>query len=164
MPTLSIPEQQEQIRQKEHAEAMRYMNNAVETLQKARKEDNYYADKKYVRTACGTAYNGVLLALDTYLMLKGVEMPKRSRRSINFYTSNIAKLDRKLLTLVNGVYDILHLSGYYDGIQDARVIKVGFDTAYEIIDRIKPSNPLTPEQIAKQKPSVFKKVYSLLFM
>ncbi|GHU95728.1 hypothetical protein FACS1894156_5800 [Bacteroidia bacterium] len=164
MPTLSIPEQQEQIRQKEHAEAMRYMNNAVETLQKARKEDNHYADQKYVRTACGTAYNGVLLALDTYLMLKGVEMPKRSRRSINFYTSNIAQLDRKLLSLVNDVYDILHLSGYYDGIQNARVIKEGFDAAYEIIDRIKPNNPLTPEQIAKQKPSVFKKVYSLLFM
>ncbi|MDR0582018.1 MAG: DUF5618 family protein, partial [Prevotellaceae bacterium] len=69
---MSLEEQQE-LKQKSYAEAMRYMNNAKETLQKAKKEDNYYADRKYVRTACGTAYNGVLLALDAYFMLKDVE-------------------------------------------------------------------------------------------
>jgi hypothetical protein len=42
---------QKETKQKGYAEAMRYMANAKETLQKARKEDNHYADKKYVRTS-----------------------------------------------------------------------------------------------------------------
>jgi hypothetical protein len=135
---MSIEEQQE-IKQRNYAEAMRYMDNAKETLQKAKKEDYFYKDRKYVRTACGTAYNGVLLALDAYLKLKDVEMPKKKRRSIDFYTQNISKIDGKLLNYLNNVYDILHLSGYYDGVTDARVVKAGFDNAYEIISRIKPT-------------------------
>ena len=65
----------EQIRQTSYAEAIRYMNNAKEVLQKARKDGKYYADKKYVRMACGTAYSGTLVALDAYLLLKGVPEP-----------------------------------------------------------------------------------------
>ena len=134
---MSIEEQLE-LKQTSYAEAMRYMNNAKETLQKAKKEDNFYSDRKYVRTACGTAYNGVLLALDAYLMLKDVELPKKKRRSIDFYTRNISKIDNKLLKYLDNVYNILHLSGYYDGTTDAPVIKRGFDNAYDIIDKIKP--------------------------
>ena len=134
---MSLEEQQE-LKQKSYAEAMRYMHNAKETLQKAKKEDNYYADRKYVRTACGTAYNGVLLALDAYLTLKDVELPRKRRRSIEFYTRNISKIDGKMLKYLDVVYDILHLDGYYDGILDARAIQVGFANAYDIIDKIKP--------------------------
>lgn len=43
------------------------MENATETLKKAGKDGKYYKDEKYVKTACGTAYNGVLKALDIYL-------------------------------------------------------------------------------------------------
>ena len=134
---MSLEEQQE-LKQKSYAEAMRYMNNAKETLQKAKKEDNYYADRKYVRSACGTAYNGVLVALDAYLTLKDVEMPKKKRRSIDFYTRNISKIDGKMMKYLDVVYDVLHLDGYYDGNLDAIVIKRGFDNAYEIINKIKP--------------------------
>jgi hypothetical protein len=134
---MSLEEQQE-LKQKSYAEAMRYMNNAKETLQKAKKEDNYYTDRKYVRTACGTAYNGVLLALDAYFMLKDVELPKKKRRSINYYTRNTSKIDGKMLKYLDTVYSILHLSGYYEGILNAPVIKDGFDAAYDIIDKIKP--------------------------
>ena len=56
---------------------------------------------KYVRRACGTAYSGVLIALDC-------------------------------------VYKILHLSGYYDGIENANVIKEGFEDAKILIEKIKP--------------------------
>jgi hypothetical protein len=131
-------EQQQEVKTKAYAEAMRYMENAKDVLRKANKEDDFYHDPKYVRMACGTAYNGVLLALDTYLQLKDVEMPKKKRRSIEFYTSNVAQLDKKLLNHVNTVYSILHLDGYYDGIRDARVVSAGFDSAYQIIDKIKP--------------------------
>ncbi|MDR0814667.1 MAG: DUF5618 family protein, partial [Bacteroidales bacterium] len=79
-----------------------------------------------------------LIALDAYLKMKDVRSGKR--KSIDFYRDQVAKLDKKLLLYLNSVYEILHLSGYYDGLQDAKVIKRGFDVAYEIIDRIKPLN------------------------
>jgi hypothetical protein len=135
---MSIEEQHE-LKQKSYAEAMRYMDNAKEALQKAKKEGKHYKDAKYVRTACGVAYSGVLLALDTYLMLKEVALPKKKRRSIEFYTGNIGKIDKKMLQCLNDVYDILHLSGYYDGILNAPVINEGLVNAYEIINKIKPT-------------------------
>ena len=134
-------EAQNALLSKEYAEAIRYMNNANDTLQKARKDGNHYIDKKYVKTACGTAYNGVLLALDAWLALKGIpEPPKKQRKSIKFYMSNIAQIDKKLAAGMEDVYDILHLSGYYDGITNVKVIAEGFDTAYEIIEKIKPEH------------------------
>jgi len=49
-----------------------------------------------------------------------------------------------MLNHLNSAYKILHLSGYYDGIEDAIVIKRGFDEAYKIIDKIKPTNGVIP--------------------
>ncbi|MDR3219697.1 MAG: DUF5618 family protein [Dysgonamonadaceae bacterium] len=132
-----LHEKEEKIKQKSYTEAMRYMQNAKETLQKAGKEDNYYNDRKYVRTACGTAYNGVLIALDTYLLLKGIAKTK-GRKSIEYYSEQLGKLDKKMVRHLNSAYEALHLSGYYDGTLDARIVKVGFDEAYELIDRIRP--------------------------
>jgi hypothetical protein len=154
--------EQQEIKSKAHAEALRYMENAKEVLQKARKEDNFYKDTKYVRMACGTAYSGVLLALDAYLQLKDVEMPKKKRRSIEFYTSHVAQLDKKLLSYVKTVYSILHLLGYYDGIDSAVVVKTGFDYAYQIIDKIKPEH--TPELPTPGKLSPLKRIYTFLYL
>ncbi|GAB6393885.1 MAG: DUF5618 family protein [Bacteroidales bacterium] len=153
--------QQEEIKQRAFAEAMRYMENAKDTLKKARKEDNYYEDKKYVRTACGTAYNAVLIALDAFLLLKGVpSLPKKKRKSIEYYLMHVAEHDRKLLKDLNSVYNILHLDGYYDGLQDARVIAVGFDNAIKIIERIRPDNPIPWSELTK--PSPFSRLSSFL--
>jgi hypothetical protein len=49
---------------------------------------------------------------------------------------HIAKKDRKLLDNLNGAYENLHLWGYYDGLQDARLVARGFELAYLIIKRI----------------------------
>ena len=139
---MSIQEQS-QIRERYYVEAMRYIDNAKECLKKAKKEDGIYGDSKYVRMACGTAYSGVLIALDGFFILKGIEPPvkklKKSRKSIEYYLMNVGKLDGKLLDYVNMAYQILHLSGYYDGVQDARVVSAGFEHAGRIIDRIKPA-------------------------
>jgi uncharacterized protein (UPF0332 family) len=113
------------------------MANARETLKKAGKEFNNYKDDKYVKTACGTAYNGMLEALDGYLLLK--EVPKRKgRKSIEYYTSNLAQLNKKLLSDVNNAYSILHLSGYYDGVTYVPAIQAGFELADTIIKQIEP--------------------------
>ncbi|MDR1224830.1 MAG: DUF5618 family protein [Tannerella sp.] len=133
---MSIEEQQV-IKQKSYSEAIRYMENAKESLKKAGKEDHYYKDRKYVKTACGTAYSGILIALDAYLSLSGVKKTGR-RKSIEYYCEQLGRLDKKMLRTVNNAYEILHLSGYYDGILDARVVKAGMDEAYGIIDKIKP--------------------------
>jgi len=133
---------------KEHTEAMRYMDNAKETLKRAEKrDDGLYNDDKYVRTACGTAYLGVLRALEAWLVLKGVEIPKKKKHvTIDFFLFNVAKLDKKLLDHLNSAYDVLHLDGYYRGARNVKVIEAGFDEAYYIIDKIKPDNPIdTPE-------------------
>jgi len=86
---MSIQEQQE-VREKYYSEAIRYMDNAKESLKSARKEDDFY-------------------------------------------------LDKKMLHHLNSAYEILHLWGYYDGITDVSMVKRGFDLAYVIIEKIKPS-------------------------
>jgi hypothetical protein len=137
--SMSISEQ-EALKATYYSEAIRYMDNAKEYLKNAKKEGNFYHDKKYVKTACGTAYNGLLVALDCYLALKGIDKPKKKqRKSIEYYQSNITRMDKKMLDYLNNAYEILHLWGYYDGIGDVRVVNAGFDNAYNIIEKIKPA-------------------------
>jgi len=138
------PEEQNDFLSKQYAEAVRYMENAKETLKRAEKQDNkYYKDEKYVKSACGIAHLGVLIALDAWLALKEAPLPKKKqRKSIGYYTDNIAKIDNKLLSALQTEYEVLHLSGYYDGLRNIKAIENGFDVAYEIIDKIKPENPV----------------------
>jgi hypothetical protein len=137
-------EEQDAVLSVEYAESIRYMDNAKETLKKAEKQDEgYYMDEKYVRTACGTAYLGVLRALDAWLTLKGVQLPdKKKRKTIEFYEYTVAKIDKKMLSRLKSAYNVLHLEGYYRGETSIRVIGGGFDAACYIIDKIKPENPV----------------------
>jgi len=134
---MSIQEQ-EQTKVMYYSEAVRYMDNAREYLKNAQKEDHFYQDKKYVKTACGTAYSGVLTAMDGFLTLKDLKPKAKERKSIEFYQRNIAKIDKKMLNTLNSAYEILHF-GYYVGITDATVVKRGFELADRLIDKIKPS-------------------------
>jgi len=129
--------EQTAIKESYYKEAMRYMDNATESLEKAGKDGKFYADEKYVKTACGTAYNGVLKAFDGYFILKGIEK-KKGRKSIEWYQSTVAKMDKKLNVELKNAYDILHLSGYYDGVTSIKVVEAGLDVANSIIRRIKP--------------------------
>ena len=131
-------EEQEQLKTKYYNEAIRYMNNAKDVLQKAGKENGRYKDPKYVKMACGTAYNAVLLALNGWMLLKGVKR-KKGRKSIEYYCSEIAKIDKKLLATLDDVYHTLHLDGYYDGVTNVKVIQIGFEEAYVIINKLKPA-------------------------
>jgi hypothetical protein len=164
----TIETEQEQAKQLAHAEAMRYMNNATETLQKAGKEDNYYADPKYVRSACGIAYLGVLVALDEFFELRGVPLPpKKKHKNIEYYTYNAAKLDGKLSKELNAAYSLLHIDGYYKGVCQVDAIRGGFNAAYEIIARVKPENELTQQEykaiLARKKTAWLRGVYSFFF-
>ena len=130
--------EQDKIKSEYYKEAIRYMENANEALKKAGKEDDFYQDDKYVKTACGIAYNAVLKALDGYFITKEVKVPKR-RKSIEFYRDNIARIDRKLMAHLNNAYTVLHLDGYYDGNIIVDTINSGFKSAYLIIGKIEPA-------------------------
>jgi hypothetical protein len=150
-----------------YAEALRYMRNAEETLQKSSKEDNQYLDAKYVRAACGIAHLAVLMSMDAWLALKGIPMPakrnvKKKHRSIDMYKQEAGRLDGKMLANLNTAYSVLHLDGYYDGVTDAIIIRRGFAVAYEMIEKIKPAIPDTEIQQYidnYRKPSILRKLY-----
>jgi hypothetical protein len=136
-------QEQQAMRQKGYAEAMRYMANAKEVLQKAGFENGRHKDSKYVRMACGTAYSGTLIAIETWLKLKGVDFSlaaanRNKRKNIDFYKKNVSKLDGRLKDFLDDAYQILHLDGYYDGILNATVVKEGFAAAKNIVAQIKP--------------------------
>ena len=133
-----LAQEQQELKEKYYSEAIKYMDDAREHLQNAQKVGSFYRDPKHVKTACGIAYNGLLIALDCFLMLKGIPKPnKKGKNSIEYYQSKITKTDNMLIYL-NVAYKILHLSGYYDGIESVKVINEGFYCADKVIEKIKP--------------------------
>jgi len=122
-------------------EALRYLQNAKEIWRKAPIEDGRYADVKYVQEACGTAYLAVLKAIDEYLLNKGVSK-KELPRSVDGYRKVLQKYlavhDGKLLREFEGIYDELHIAGYYRGVlHSVDVVKGALKTAKEFIEKIK---------------------------
>ena len=124
-----------------YREAIRYIANALGILKtKGKKKDRYYEDQKYVRMACATAYNAVLLALDSYLEIKGkpIQRKKLSQINIKDYQKSLAEIDKKILNEFTTAYRILHIDGYYQGETNYSIIKGGMDSAAQIINKIWP--------------------------
>jgi hypothetical protein len=119
-----------------YQEALRYMQNAKIYLKQADKKGSDYQDEKYVRTASGVAYNGVLLALDEYLKQKeGLKYEKPN--SIEEYMTRVSKQNKSLKNLLKLTYITLHIDGYYHGATNVKLINIGMENAYKIIDYIK---------------------------
>jgi hypothetical protein len=99
-------------------EALRYLNNAKEILKTVPVEDGTYTDIKPVREACGTAYLAILMAIDEYLLKKGMSK-KDLPRSIDAYRRALQKYltvhDGRLLREFEALYEALHIAGYYRG-------------------------------------------------
>ena len=115
-------------------EARRYVANAKDLLFNHGDldiETQTYTDRKYVRMAGNTLWNGVLYILNKAFKIK---KQKGGRLSIDDYRAIVGQRDRKLLSWVNQGYDILHLSMGYDGIQNKDICNSGFRVANEIID------------------------------
>ena len=135
-----------------YAEANRYMDNAKDALKKAVVKDNgYYKDRKYVETACGVAYLGVLHALNAWLEVNGVpDPPRKGDKTIYFYKSAVGERDEELAECLGTAYGILHINGYYRGVMEAEAIAVGFKAAYKIIEKIKPEQFVTVKETKGQ--------------
>ena len=116
-------------------EARRYVKNAKDILKNNGKldaETQLYQDRKYVRMAGNTLWNGVLLMLDAVFH---VNTDDGTRPDIRDYRNAIVKRDLKLLTFVNVGYDIMHLSMGYDGNPYKANCQKGISLANDIIDR-----------------------------
>jgi len=103
----------------EKREAIRYLEDAKEMLKKSKVEDNISTDTKYVKSACGIAYLGVLRAVDEYLLSKALtkkELPKKVEEYEKAIKKHLSVHDGKLLRQFQGLYDELHIGGYYRGI------------------------------------------------
>lgn len=116
-------------------EARRYVKNARDILNEKGKldaETQLYQDRKYVRMAGNTLWNGVLLILDAVFH---VNTDDGTRPDIRDYRNAIVKRDLKLFTFVNVGYDIMHLSMGYDGNPYKANCQKGISLANDIIDR-----------------------------
>lgn len=124
-----------------HKEAIRYLNNAKELLSKSPIEGNRYVDEKYVKSACGVAYLGVLKAIDEYLIKKGLtqkELPKKIEEYQKALQKHMSIHNGKLTKEFDAIYRELHIAGYYRGLlTHVETVKESFKAAKEFIDKVK---------------------------
>jgi hypothetical protein len=114
-------------------EAKRYLENARTILsEKAKKDGNYYSDPKYVKIAGNTAWNGVLVALDSVLPVRQ-NLKKGQRLEFKDYLDAISKKDKKMTRPLLGAYDTLHKSLGYDGVLIYKVVQTALEHGKEMI-------------------------------
>ncbi len=121
-------------------EALRYINNAKEILLKSSVEDGKYADDKYVKSACGVAYLGVIKAIDQFLLRKGVDrkaLPKKVEEYEKSLKKYASPYNGKVLKAFDDIYDELHIAGYYRGfLHSTDVVKAALRSAEEFIKKL----------------------------
>ncbi len=114
-------------------EAKRYLENAKKLLsEKAGKQEKYYTDKKYVRMAGNTAWNGVLIALNATLQVEKT-LKKDSRSSIDTYKTLARKEGYELLNLIGEAYNHLHLYMGYDGVLVVSTVNTAMSLANDTV-------------------------------
>ena len=122
-------------------EAIRYLENAKEMLKKTKIENNYYVDIKPVREAFGTAYLAVLEAINSALIETGYtkkELPKSVDEYRKILRKHFGVHNGKLMREFEGLYDTLHIAGYYRGlVYNANLVKDAMKAAKSFIEKIK---------------------------
>lgn len=122
-------------------EPLRYLENAKQILGKSPIEDGYYTDKKYVKSACGIAYLGVLEAISEYLLARGVqkkELPKKAEEYEKALKKYASVHNGKLPKQFDYLYEELHIAGYYRGmLHRVNIVKEALKGAKEFIEKLK---------------------------
>ena len=121
-------------------EALRYLQNAKDTLAKSPIDGNNYVDDKYVKSACGIAYLGVLKAIEEYLLRQGLsrkELPKKVEEIQKALQKYASPYNGKLLKEFDYLYDELHIAGYYRGnLHRVDIVKGVLKGAKEFIGKL----------------------------
>jgi len=125
----------EKIKKDPYQEALRYIENAKQILnEQAGLDDEFYTNPKFVKKACNTAWNGVLVALNGKMKRQNYTLPSRNRMNVDIYREYLTKRNKKILNYFNSAYDYLHLLGGYDGNLDVTTSKRGIELALIIIE------------------------------
>ena len=120
---------------KANEDPMRYIENAKTILsEKAGKQGKFYSDPKYVKMACNTAWNGVLIAVDIKMKQAGFNFPAKGRMDVSIYRDFLGKRNQTMLKHFNSAYNYLHLLGGYDGDLNVATSKEGLELALKIIN------------------------------
>jgi len=120
---------------------LRYMENARETLKRSPTEGNTYLDIKYVKSACGTAYLGVLRAIDEYLLKRGLnewQLPQSIEGYRDAVKRHLSVRNGKLAREFEMLYKALHMAGYYRGLlQNTEMVKDALRAAEDFIKKVR---------------------------
>ena len=121
-------------------EPLRYIENAKDILSKSPIEDNRYTDVKYVKSACGVAYLGVLEAINEVLLKKGLtkkDPPKKVEEYRKALQKYVSAHNGKLLREFDDIYDELHIAGYYKGLlHRSNIVKDAILAAKDFIGKL----------------------------
>lgn len=121
-------------------EPVRYINNAKELLKKSPIENNIYTDVKYVKSAFGVAYLGVLESINDALLKRGLtrkELPKKVEEYEKAIKKHFGVYNGKLIKEFISLYDELHIAGYYRGLlHRTDTVKAALRGAAEFIEKI----------------------------
>jgi len=118
-----------------YEEAMRYIYNAEELLDKAVPEDGYYTDLKYVKSAAGTAYAGIEKAAKWYAKLNGVPI---KGGNVEMIKDGLRKINMKVLRQFVTLYSLIHIAMYYEDLAKIKNVKEAFEDAKQFIGYLKP--------------------------
>ena len=116
-------------------EAKRYVMNARDLLNTKGDldtETQLYRDRKCVRMAGNSLWNGILVIVEATFHLKTKQRPHPDAID---YKNAIAQRDKKLLRLFVVGYEFMHITMGYDGLPDKEVCASGIRIANDIIDR-----------------------------
>ncbi|MBK9248660.1 MAG: DUF5618 family protein [Ignavibacteria bacterium] len=116
-----------------------YLSNAREIFAKSPKEGKLYVEDKYVREGAEIAYLAALIAIDGYLVKKGVAVEKLPQ-SIEEYWMHIKKYirhDSKFNENFMLVYQNLHICAHQLGSQSIALVKEGLVAVGDIIKLLK---------------------------
>ena len=122
-------------------ESLRYLENAKSIVRDVKIEGKYYTDIKPVREAFGTAYLAILEAINERLIKKGYtkkDLPKSVDEYRKILKKYFAVNNGKLAREFEGLYDTLHIAGYYRGlIYNVDMVKDSMKAAKEFIEKVK---------------------------
>ncbi|KKS76785.1 MAG: hypothetical protein UV51_C0016G0005 [Candidatus Woesebacteria bacterium GW2011_GWC1_42_9] len=120
-----------------YEEAIRYIDNAEEMLAKSPNDGKDYLDKKYVKSAAGTAYAGVELAAKWYIKLRGLTIKGDSADRVK---EALSKIDKKILNSFSFLYEVMHKSIYYGGMSRMSIVDESMKDARHFVSYLKPFN------------------------
>ena len=120
-------------------DAVRFFRNAKGTLGKSEIiRGKFYEDTKYVIESSGILWIAVLKAIRAHLIRHGVSR-KSLPHSRDTYIAMLKKHsvhNGKMITIFDDLYHIVHLDGYYGGVDSVDLIKEGFQKARKLIETL----------------------------